>query len=699
MKRFSITTLILLAFILGGVHHAPSGVLTLGAPRAEAFQAPTYAKYKFVGGKYTFKGGKSLFNRTANTAPVTTYIENVFSSYVYSGAGTTQTITNSINLSGLGGLVWIKQRNGTFLHILQDTLRGVHYFLQSQATDASGNDVGAMSSFNTNGFTLPFWPHTNNNSTETYVSWSFARAPKFFDVVTYTGNGTTKTISHSLGIQPGMILIKRTTGVAIQWYIWHRSTTSGYYMDGFSTAAQTNVAAASVFGNGSITVDPTSTQFTVGGANGVNSNGDTFVAYLFAHDPSPTGLVQCNSFLTDGSGNATVTLGWEPQYIMYKGMDVITNWNVLDTSRLWNVAGTDETLLPDSSNALDSTTDLGYPTTTGFVAKNLSASKNFIYCAVRRGPMQYPATGTQVYNAIARTGTGTTATVSGVGFPLDTVWEMDRGGTTAMTAWDRLRGIVPLATNSTGAEQTGYSNGIQYYTMDGYTVGSNMPNPAQPVINWFFRRYPGVFDVVAYTGTGSIMTVAHNLGVAPELVIVKSRSGVMSWVVNHSSLVAAAGYLSLDSTSAVVNGATTMWNNTAPTATQLTIGTNGSVNTNASTYVAYLFASKPNISKVGSYTGNGSTQNINANFSASARFVMIKRTDSTGDWYVWDSTRGINASANDPHMSLNTAAAEVTTDDSIDPYTTSSASGFTVKQNVTTNVNVLNATYIYLAFQ
>jgi hypothetical protein len=108
--------------------------------------------------------------------------------------------------------------------------------------------------------------------------------------------------------------------------------------------------------------------------------------------------------------------------------------------------------------------------------------------------------------------------------------------------------------------------------------------------------------------------------------------------------------------------------------------------------VAYLFATKVGISKVGSYTGNGINQTINCGFTTGARFILIKRTDSTGDWHVWDTVRGIIA-ANDPHLSLNTTAVEITSNDSIDPDT----SGFIVNQLAATNINVNNATYIYLA--
>ena len=135
-----------------------------------------------------------------------------------------------------------------------------------------------------------------------------------------------------------------------------------------------------------------------------------------------------------------------------------------------------------------------------------------------------------------------------------------------------------------------------------------------------------------------------------------------------------------------------LWNNTTPTSTVFTVGNLGGTNSSTNTFVNYIFATLAGISKVGSYTGNGSSQTINCGFAAGARFILIKRTDSTGDWYVWDSARGI-VSGNDPHLSLNTTAAEVTTDDSIDPDST----GFIVNQLGATNINVNTATYIYLA--
>jgi hypothetical protein len=262
---------------------------------------------------------------------------------------------------------------------------------------------------------------------------------------------------------------------------------------------------------------------------------------------------------------------------------------------------------------------------------------------------------------------------------------------------DSLRGIngVVMQTSSTSSEQSYPS----YWSRNGqrgmrapsawdgwWASGSGTNNH----ISYGLVRAPGFFDVVAYSGTGSATTFSHNLGVVPELMIVKRRNTSTDWQAYSASL-ANTEYMVLNSTAAKATG-TTRWNSTTPSATTFAVGADTTVNASGGTYIAYLFASCAGVSKVGSYTGNGSSQTVNCSFSSGARFVMIKRTDSTGDWYVWDTTRGIIA-GNDPHLSLNTTAVDITTDDTIDP----DSSGFVVNQVAATNVNVSSATYIYLA--
>ena len=238
-------------------------------------------------------------------------------------------------------------------------------------------------------------------------------------------------------------------------------------------------------------------------------------------------------------------------------------------------------------------------------------------------------------------------------------------------------------TSETTLDNPRFTDNVSYATSASGKVSGSY-------VGYAFKRAPGFFDVVCYTGNGTSGTaITHNLGAIPELVIVKSRSALTNWpVCCNISSTANTIYLNLTNQA---NVQTTRFPS-LPTSTTFVIGNDNSVNTNAATYVAYLFATLAGISKVGSYTGNGGTQNIECGFAAGARFVLIKRTDSTGDWYVWDTARGI-VSANDPHLSLNTTAAEVTTDDSVDPY----SAGFAVNQVAATNINVSSATYIFLA--
>ena len=638
------------------------------------------------------------------------YVEDVFSTYLYTGNGSTQTIANGIDLAGKGGLVWNKARNAAQGHALNDTARGAGYFLQSNSSGTGfGPNSAFLSSFNSNGFTLGS-DNTQNGNGTTMASWTFRKAPKFFDVVTYTGDGaSSKTISHNLGSAPGFVIVKRTDSTS-DWFCWHREleTPIGVNYNIFlnTTGARNGNGAVHGIGN----PVPTSTQFTVRALG--NASGATYVAYLFAHDATSDGIIQCGSFTPNGSGYAEVNLGWEPQWLLIKNAGGTSDWWLHDNMRGFPAAGTlANVLFPNTSGAEQTNYSDVHPTATGFTYSGYTTQQ--IYIAIRRGPMRTPTSGTSVFKPIARTGTGATATVTSVGFPPDMVMSRSRNNGTGiaafgnMTIFDRLRGVLSsgsptpyLFTPATQAENT-ITNAVVGLTMDGYllgidgNIGTSNYSSNENYINYSFRRAPSFFDEVCYTGTGSARTVNHNLGVAPELMIVKARTATgggvnPSWAV-YSQATGNTKALFLDQTSA---GGTSInyWNNTTPTSSVFSTGAADATNASATPYVAYLFASCPGVSKCGSYTGNGSSQTINCGFAAGARFVLIKRTDSTGDWYVWDTARGI-VSGNDPHLSLNTSDAEVTSNDTID----TDSSGFVVNQVSATNINVSSATYIYLA--
>jgi hypothetical protein len=630
-------------------------------------------------------------------AVVPTYIEDVFSTWLYTGNNGTQTITNGIDLSTKGGLVWGKSRNtGSTDQQFFDTVRGKRSILFSNLTNAAYITTTDQITYNTDGFT---WNGSGddaiNASGLTYASWTFRKQPKFFDVVTWTGTGGSRTITTALNGTTGCIILKRTD-TADQWWVVHRSGANGF--DSYGILNQT--AAFTATGSGVSSV--TDTSFTV--TSYYNGSGSTWVAYIFAHNAGGFGLtgtdnvISCGGYTGNGTAGNAVTLGYEPQWVIIKRTDTAgNNWFVQDVMRGIPNAGSSFYLYPNTSDAeTDGGAPTVIPTATGFTLPSYGSwnanGGTFIYIAIRRGPMKVPTTGTSVFTPATHTGTGTAISLTAAGFPPDLFWSANRDTIRNRSSHDRLRGIGLLLLNSTAAEDTGYTNSLTSFNMTGISVGTDssaqtINNSAKTYAHYYFRRAPSFMDVVCYTGTGSARTVSHNLAAVPELIIIKNR-GSSNWAVNVRSINTNNWILNLEEDTARFNNALF---SSAPTSSEMTF-TGAQVNAASNTYVAYLFSTCAGVSKVFSYTGNGSSQTINCGFTGGARFVLIKRTDSAGDWYVWDTARGI-VSGNDPHLSLNTTAAEVTTDDTIDTDST----GFVVNQVSATNVNVSSATYIGLA--
>lgn len=627
-------------------------------------------------------------------------VEDVFSTFLYTGNGSTQTITNGIDLAGEGGLVWFKYRAGAFGngHYLYDTARGAGKALQSNLINAETAADNRFTSFNSNGFSLSNTGGSAINANDfAYASWTFRKAEKFFDVVTYTGNGAnTRSVSHNLNSTVGMVIIKRRNGTG-GWATVNRPS-SGNARQGnpaLGTPSGLNSSAA-LLDSGSVMSDyANSATFQVGSAfwtnNPVNITGDTYVAYLFAHDAGGFGdaetdnVVSCGSFTTDGSGNATVNLGWEPQWVMIKRASsplglFVDSWNIIDNMRGLTVDNA-AYLAANSNNAESGPTTAWSITNTGFkFAFGGDSSATYIYIAIRRGPMKTPESGTEVF-ALARQ-TNTTGTFT-TNFPVDfNIAKRVDGG--ANYAASRLTGnSAALEPTSTAAETT--LGGAWQFASNTTFSNTGVFN----AMNWTFRRAPGFFDVVAWTASAST-SITHGLGVTPELIIAKSRSvSGESWTV-YTQPGGRGNVLFLNTTNANV-GIADYWGTSGPTSTSFGVAASGSSN-NAGNMIAYLFATLEGVSKVGSYTGTGTTLDINCGFTAGARFVLIKRTDSSGDWFVWDTARGIIA-GNDPYLLLNSTAAEVTNTDFIDPL----SSGFQISSTAPAAINASGGSFIFLA--
>jgi hypothetical protein len=638
------------------------------------------------------------------------YIEDYFYTYPRpaQGGSITYSLPSGVDLYNKGGIVWVKSRSAAQSHAVMNPNFKAAGGKSLQSNSTAAFDVYGTSEFAVNsGNTITMANGNINDGSYTYVDWTFVKQAKFFDIVTYTGNGSsTQAISHNLGSVPGCIIAKGTSNLT-NWPVYHRSMDASpqdYYMILDGTTAKTNAVAN--WGN----TAPTSTQFTVGGNN--NINGYPYVVYLFAHDAGGFGatgsdnVISCGSFTTDGSSNFSATLGYEPQWVMIKRYNTTGNWLMFDNMRGMGVQGISQVLYADVSNAEAGPNDFMAVNSTGFNGTLGSASQSYIYIAIRRGPMKVPTLGTSVYENTTYTGNGASNRLIGSSVLMDVLLLSNRDATAAgwssygQMIFERLRGTdFSLGTANSSGEGGGWATYIDFDRSTGWDTGSTtsqdyLNKTSSTYVSNIFKRAPSFFDVVEYTGNGTgANNQNHNLGVTPEMCILRRRSSAANWQVVHKNNGVTATSVALNLTNATVTTSVMSDNFTSTyfktaDATCWFEASNG----NGSKFVAYLFATCPGVSKVGSYTGTGAAQTIDCGFTTGVRFVMIKRTDSTGDWYYWNSASGI-IPANDPYLLLNSTAAEVTGTDYID----TTSVGFDVTSTAPAALNANGGNYIFLA--
>jgi len=645
------------------------------------------------------------------------YVDDVFSTFLYDGTGSAQTITNGIDLSGEGGLVWLKSRGNSNGWRMVDTVRGATKALESYDTTAEATESSGLTAFTSTGFSVGTQTHYNGSSYD-MASFTFRKCPGFFDVVTYTGNGSAsgQTISHDLGSAPGSIWIKRTSA-AEDWCVYHRPVGTAGHVRLNKTA---NYITNEKFDN------VTSTSFDIVDADVmINGNGDSYVAYIFAHDNQSFGddgdeaIIKCGTYTGNG-GTQSINIGFEPQFLITKRTDDIGHWMIHDVMRKFGATGTNEaaSLRANSSVAEAANAARQHVNATGFDFDNegsgdVNASGgSYIYIAIRR-PHKPPEAATECFDIQQTTGNNVdgrhiAGTSGSSPTDLHFIKRVNDAGEPAYIS-SRLQGnlTVKAAANEAGVNSVFGSSLNPYDVMNGIKVGQDggMNASSNTYVSHFFSRKPGFMDVVTYTGNGvQGRNISHNLGVAPELMIVKNTDSLSDFHTYVSGITHLSVYgsdpdsygnnparLYLNSDSDATFSASGSWDHTHPTATNFRVGDTFGTNGNGNVIVAYLFASLEGISKVGSYSGNGSTQDIDCGFTNGARFVLIKRTDSADNWHLFDTTQGIN-SGNDPYYRLDLTAAQVTGNDFIDPLN----SGF----KLVTNDGAINASggsYIFFA--
>ena len=561
-----------------------------------------------------FAGGATGLRMSS--AATKNYIEELFNTYSYKGNDSTTTVTNNIDNSTEGGMVWLKSRSQSYDNYIFDTLRGVSNPLSSNNDAAQQSSITGVSAFNTTGYTIGGSGYTNGNNI-TYGGWNFRKCSKFFDMVTYTGTGSNRTVSHNLKSIPGCIIVKRTDSTG-QWRVYHRGINGGtnpeqycLKLDSTSGAEAPGFVTQTFWNN----TAPTSSVFTVGTHAEVNADGGTYVAYLFAHDEEVFGpdsdkkIISCGNYTGNGStAGPVVNAGLEPQWLLIKRSSGTEEWLLLDTMRGLPVDGDDEDLRPATANAGNTDRNWLNVTSTGFQPQQSSnhingSGENYVYIAIaaESGALMNPdsiTAGTQVFAPKVGGGGGCPPGTYSTTFRSDYMFWKN------VTSTD----IGYTASRKSGPKYVRTDHSADATTSSDYVWDSNIGMGSGLIYNsWHWRRHSG-FELMSYNGNTTATAYAHNLGGVPEFMIFKNMDVGHDWMCWHKDLnggVDAENYFWMGNTTGAASTSTDFLNNTAPTATHVTLGAGSQAN-GTDQIIGMLFRSVSGISYVGSYIGNDS---------------------------------------------------------------------------------------------
>jgi len=317
---------------------------------------------------------------------------------------------------------------------------------------------------------------------------------------------------------------------------------------------------------------------------------------------------------------------------------------------------------------------------------------------------------TDYFNTVLYTGTGSSNSVTGVGFQPDWVWLKKRNSTGNHFIYDAVRGVQQtIYADATSAEAT-QSQGLTAFGTDGFTVGtnSNINGSSNTNVSWNWLAANGTasnsdggtsstvsvnttagLSIVGWAGAGSATTVGHGLGVAPKVVLVKNRSEVYGWQMYHESL-GNGKYVSINSSDAAATSSQS-WNDTSPTSSVFSVGASDSNNKSGNNIIAYCFAEKQGYSKLGQYEGNANADGTFVYTGFKPAVVIVKNIDAAENWIIFDNKRpGYNLT--DALLKPNLNNAESTSGVKFDLL----SNGF--KARVSDAEGNSSATFIYLAF-
>jgi hypothetical protein len=533
-----------------------------------------------------------------------------------------------------------------------------------------------------------------------------------FSIVKYEGTQGLQKIPHGLSAAPNMIIAKNISDSSTSWTVFHSSLGAGKIL---RLENAEDEITNDVFWGGTSNA-PNATTFTVGVQNDTNAedgSSNEIIAYCF-HDV--TGYQKFGSYTGTGSTGNAVTVGFKPDFVMVKATGEDEPWFILDSKRDTGNPR-DNRIMPDANTAEDDgsvhTIDFGATTFTlnGTTGNGTNGNnKNYIYWAIAKN-VPSNTTLANSFRTVTYTGNGGTQSITGIGFRPDLVWIKHRNEANDHVVTDSIRGRGLLYAN--GSDAQNQDSQLTSFDSDGFSLayasGQNVKfnKSSGSYVAWCWKagntwqsnidgtigstinaNTANGFSIVKGTASGGLNTVnsfGHGLGVKPDLIIIKATTAD-NWYV-YNSISGAGKSLYLNDPAAEFS-TTNVWANTEPTTSVFSIKDGQTVSVGA-TFIAYCFHSVSGYSKIGTYSGSNSAVSVDTGFKAD--WVMIKRTDSTGYWNIFDSVRG-----GDKRLYPNANSAE--TDESSD-YVTFDSDGFNVAITSNSDLNTSGGTWIYMAFR
>ena len=667
-------------------------------------------------GSMNGSGETFIYWAIATNVPSSNILSDSFGISLYTGNGASRKVQS---LTFKPDIVWIKDIGRTREHILSDSVRGTGREISPNTADAEETDRG-VGSFNADGFSLSDANTNYNENNQSYVAWSWkagnqwqsntdgsinsvvsANTGNGLSIIKYTGTGSNETVGHGLSGSPEFVIVKNLSSSSA-WAVYHTSIGATKYLALNESTAEST--ASNVWNDTS----PSSTTISIGTWGPVNTNGDEHIMYAW---DSVTGFSKFGTYTGNGSTQSITGLGFRPDWILIKQTNASNAWRIFDSMRGLQ---SPQTLFAnlDSQEDSESNTLTSFDSDGWTMGSQQGVNDNgdtYIYAAYKMNPT-VNTTLANSFKTVIWTGTGSTQQITGLGFKPDLVWLKQRGGNTWHNIQDSINGpLHHLYTNANNAlDRTG--NGLTSFDTDGFTLGggNGFNGNNQSMVAWAWKAgnayesnidgtIPSIvnantangFSVVKYTATGSTATVGHGLSSAPELIIAKTTNQAYDWLVYHASLGNDKAVSIHTSDAAATNS---FMNNTSPTSTVFTAKSGNNLNyADGNEIIAYCWHSVSGYSKIGSYTGTGSSQTITTGFAPD--FIITKRTETSDNWRMYDYVRE-DSQPFDAVLYPNLSDGE---DDNTTGITGRTDTGFTLGTGNLSNSN--GGSYIYIAFK